>query len=115
VPFVGRAFETQAAVMEYKPNRDLLLIDDPLIYACADETITCENGHPICDFIETVYVGQHQDVERQLGNWRGNVVVGDAQFPPPVGTLPIPVCKLCGERFTTGGCYHFADGWRGQR
>jgi hypothetical protein len=74
------------------------------IYAHAGETVTCENGHPICDFVEDVAIGQTQDVPRQLGNWRQDV--------PQVGALPLPVCAQCGAQFTDGSAYHFADGWR---
>jgi hypothetical protein len=74
------------------------------VYATAGETVTCENGHPICDFLETVHVGQEQDADRQLGNWR--------QDKPTVGQFPIPRCAKCGAPFATGVVYHFRDGWR---
>jgi len=73
-------------------------------YALKGEAVTCENGHVICEFVETVHVGQRQDVERQLGNWQ--------QKKPTLGQLPLPVCEKCGAQFTLGDRYHFASGWR---
>lgn len=74
-------------------------------YARAGETITCTNGHPIADFVRTVYLGDMQDVENDLGNWR--------QEKPSVGQMPLPVCAQCGAQFTGGSIYHFENGWRG--
>ena len=74
-------------------------------YARAGETITCTEGHPIADFVNTVYLGDMQDVEKDIGNWR--------QEKPFVGQIPLPVCAICGANFTGGSVYHFADGWRG--
>lgn len=74
------------------------------VYAHAGETVTCENGHPICEFVETVVIGQMQEPARQLGNWR--------QDAPQVGAMPVPGCALCGAPFSDGSSYHFADGWR---
>lgn len=75
------------------------------VYAQAGETITCEQGHPICSVVETVYVGQIQDLDRQFGDWR--------QKPPPKGSM-LPVrCMSCGARWCeTAGIFHFKDGWR---
>jgi len=74
-------------------------------YAVAGETVTCESGHPICDFVETVNYGQMQDVKRQLGNWR--------QPEAKIGEFPIRGCAVCGKPWTTGSTYHFKFGWRG--
>ena len=73
-------------------------------YARAGETITCEEGHPICDFVQTVSFGQTQNLPEHLGNWR--------QDEPKVGTLPLPVCAVCGSKFTLGAIFHFKEGWR---
>ena len=77
----------------------------PVYYATVGETVTCTNGHPICDFVESVTLGQTEDPEKQLGNWR--------QPAPKVGELPIPGCAICGARFYVGlGLYHIGDSWR---
>lgn len=73
-------------------------------YAVAGEIVTCENGHPICEFIETVESGQRQDLPRQLGKWR--------QPEPEVGTIPVPVCAVCGAQFYTGAHFHIGESWR---
>jgi hypothetical protein len=74
-------------------------------YAREGEVVTCENGHPICEFIQTVYVGDTQDPENQLGFWH--------QPKPEVGQNPVPRCSKCGGRwYIAGGIMHFKDGWR---
>lgn len=74
------------------------------LYAKAGETVTCENGHPICDFVVDIRRGQPQHPATQLGNWR--------QPEPQVGTIPIPGCEKCGAPFTDGMLYHVGDSWR---
>lgn len=87
-------------------NKELETIELDLVpYATEGEEVTCESGHVICEFVKTVHVGQLQDVEHQLGNYR--------QTKPEVGQFPLPVCEKCGASFTNGSAYHFADGWRG--
>ena len=78
-----------------------LRIDKP--YAKEGEVVTCENGHSICEFVETVYVGDMQNPE-QLGFWH--------QPEPETGQLPIPRCSRCNGRFYYGGLFHMKDGWR---
>jgi hypothetical protein len=75
-----------------------------VVYAFAGETVTCENGHPICDFVETVELGQEQKVASQLGNWR--------QPSPEIGQIPIPGCNKCGAAFSNGMVYHIGSEWR---
>jgi len=83
-----------------------------VIYASAGDTVTCENGHPICDFLEDVAVGKIPDLHKQLGNWR--------QPEPQKGDLPKDhPCAVCGARWfnhpaTLGVTFHFQDGWRFQ-
>jgi hypothetical protein len=75
------------------------------VYAHAGETVTCENGHPICEFVETVYLGQSQDLERQLGKWR--------QKAPKTGSGLPQRCVQCDARWAEYvGVFHFKDGWR---
>jgi hypothetical protein len=75
------------------------------IYACKGETVTCEHGHKICEFMVDVYLGDIQDVKNQLGNWR--------QTEPVPGTIPLPRCAICGARFIlSSGIFHFSKGWR---
>ena len=74
------------------------------IYAHAGETVTCENGHPICDFARDVYRGMMQDPPRDFTNWR--------QVVPVVGERLIPMCAVCGASFTNGLVYHVGDAWR---
>lgn len=77
-------------------------------YALAREKVICENGDIICEFMVDVFVGQMQDLPRQLGNW--------TQEEPQVGNMEIPVCLLCGGLFyRAGGVFHFRDGWRDYR
>lgn len=106
LPIVGRVL-TAARAREIDPiSIEAVTIDFPT-YAQVGEIVTCENGHPICEFVETVAYGQMQDVAHQLGGWRQGV--------PEVGQLPLPACDRCGAQFTDGMRYHFADGWRGNR
>jgi len=74
------------------------------VYAQKGETVICEAGHPICDFSCTVFVGDMQDLDNELTNWRQPV--------PQIGLFPLPVCALCGGQFTDGSRFHFRDGWR---
>ena len=74
------------------------------IYAHAGETITCENGHPICDFRETVYQGDMQNPSDQFWNWK--------QAPPKLGVIPLPRCEVCNGMWTMGVIYHIGDSWR---
>ena len=79
-------------------------IDLP-IYAKAGEFVTCENGHPICEFLVDVVSGATQDLPRQLGNWH--------QEEPKVGQAPIPRCAVCGARFAIPvGIFHIGATWR---
>ena len=73
-------------------------------YAAAGDQVTCENGHPICEFVVDVAVGQTQDLAVQLGNW--------TQEPPEIGQMETPGCAVCGADFCRGGVFHFHDGWR---
>jgi hypothetical protein len=73
-------------------------------YATEGEAITCENGHYICDFVQTVYEGDIQNVEEQLGNWQ--------QTKPKLGVIPLPCCEKCGAQWTLGVIYHIEGGWR---
>lgn len=74
------------------------------VYALAGEIITCENGHPICEFVKTVETGAIQNVAEQIGKWR--------QKAPTVGDFPIPGCAICGAEWTDGQTYHIAGAWR---
>ena len=97
LPFCGGLFtEAVTAAVEASP-----------IYAEAGETVTCENGHPICEFMRTVRYGEMQNVEINLGNWK--------QTSPSAGTYPIPVCAKCGSPFTDGSRYHVGLFWRERR
>ena len=79
-------------------------IDLP-VYAKAGEVVTCENGHPICEFVVDVISGATQNLPKQLGNWRQKV--------PTVGQMPIPRCAVCGARFAiAGGIFHIGSEWR---
>jgi len=78
-------------------------IDLP-VYASAGETVTCENGHPICTFVSNVCVGAIFRAS-DLGHWR--------QEEPKVGQRPIPRCAACGARFAlAGNIFHIGDFWR---
>ena len=92
LPFFGWA---EAAPKSPKPR---------IPYATEGEAITCENGHFICDFVKTVYEGDIQNVDEQLGNWQ--------QTKPKLGTFPLPRCEVCGARWTLGVIYHVEGGWR---
>ena len=77
----------------------------PVYYAQVGETVTCEKGHPICDFVQNVHIGQMQNLPEQLGNWR--------QPAPEVGQFPVPGCAICGGKFYVGvGLFHIGDSWR---
>lgn len=73
-------------------------------YALSGEKVTCENGHVICEFMVDVFVGQTQDLGRQIGNW--------TQEAPMVGA-DVQVCAVCGgEFYKAGGVFHIEHGWR---
>jgi hypothetical protein len=75
------------------------------VYAYAGETVTCEYGHPICDFAETVHWGQTCNLPKHLTNWR--------QKEPIVGQFPLPICDQCGSQFVgNSNVFHFKEGWR---
>jgi hypothetical protein len=81
------------------------LISFGIPYAREGEVVTCENGHPVCEFVQTVFMGDMQDLENQLGFWH--------QPKPEVGQLEIPRCAKCNGRFyISGGIMHLKDGWR---
>jgi len=76
----------------------------PKVFASAGEVVTCESGHSICTFAETVNIGQYQ-LPHHLGEWR--------QEEPKIGTFPMPVCAKCGSKFVLdNGHFHFHGGWR---
>ena len=75
-------------------------------YAKIGDKVVCENGHIVCEFIKTVYVGDLQDVRNQLGYWR--------QDAPLIGTI-YPRCSICGAKFYMHGIFNFKDGWRDPR
>lgn len=109
LPFVGVAFSVAADPAELSEEEDAAFVQKWLhfpVYAFAGETVTCENGHPICDFAVTVYRGQIQNVKTQLANWR--------QEEPALGAYPIPGCSICGAAFTNGTLYHIGEYWRDQ-
>ena len=74
------------------------------VYAYKGETITCENGHPICDFARTVKIGEIQNGTDDLTDWRQPI--------PVVGTFPVPGCAICGARWSDGVVFHVGNSWR---
>lgn len=74
-----------------------------MIYAEKGETVTCTNGHPICDFAETVPYGRPMNLPKELTNWR--------QEPPVVGELDVR-CAQCGAPFYDFGRFHIGQSWR---
>jgi hypothetical protein len=40
------------------------------VYALAGERVTCENGHHICTFAQTVYIGDMQYPDTQFTDWQ---------------------------------------------
>ena len=79
------------------------------LFAKAGETVTCENGHPICDAAHDLVYGELQDPPNDWTNWR--------QPEPPIGTLPAEaLCVVCGAQWFGAvgrvAQFHFEDGWR---
>lgn len=74
-----------------------------MIYAHKGETVTCTEGHPICDFAETVELGSIMNLPEQLTNWR--------QAPLVVGALDVR-CAQCGAPFYEYGWFHIGNDWR---
>ena len=75
------------------------------IYADKGETVTCENGHPICEFLDSVATGQPFS-SLHMGNWQ--------QPEPKLGTIA-QACGICGARWFKGPYLHFPNGWRVSR
>ena len=74
------------------------------VYARKGETITCENGHPICEFADDVYVGNLPKPSNFI-NW--------TQEEPEFGSRP--KCAVCNGDFWVGGegfRVHIGDAWR---
>lgn len=78
------------------------------VYAKAGERVTCKNGHDVCEFTETVMVGDKMDLHSQLKFL-------DGQRRPQRGDH-LRDCKChCGASYMhryKSGVFHFADGWR---
>jgi hypothetical protein len=125
LPFVGTMFKSDDGValtsianpgrpwLEWRPENTIQIHDDALetveidlpVYAHAGEVVTCENGHEICTFKETVMVGQIQELDRQIGDFR--------QERPKVGDMLPLYCTICGARWAGAwGTFHFKGGWR---
>jgi hypothetical protein len=108
-PWHPSEFSTDDMVVKgYELRPDLETVEiDLSVYAHAGDVVTCENGHEICTFKETVLVGQRQDLPKHLGDFR--------QESPEIGD-PLPaLCVICGAPFVhSPGLFHFADGWRGR-
>lgn len=102
--FVGKsqAIEMQPLAADFK-TKEYIGTNIWYPYAKAGETVTCTNGHPICDFVEDVAIGGYQDVDRELNNWR--------QPAPKVGDMS-PRCVICNAKFYSSGYYHIGDSWR---
>lgn len=76
-----------------------------LIFARAQERITCEQGHLICTMARTVLIGEPIDPSRDFKHWQ--------QTPPVVGQEGNTVrCSRCRGWWTESGRFHFEDGWR---
>jgi hypothetical protein len=74
------------------------------VYAYKGERVTCENGHVVCEFVETVFRGGSQALDVQLGYWR--------QKKPVIGQMELPRCEICGAKWYYGGIFHTMAGWR---
>ena len=79
--------------------------DESAPYAYEDDWVTCENGHKICRFNKTVYVGERQDVETQIVDW--------TQPAPEIGSEQDQLCAKCQAPFWSKQLFHFENGWRG--
>ncbi|MDQ2083199.1 hypothetical protein RA307_23695 [Xanthobacteraceae bacterium Astr-EGSB] len=76
----------------------------PDVYATRGETITCEDGHPICDMAVTAHVGDTLFLTASFMRWR--------QPAPYFDDEPIPHCWQCGCDWHCAGFLHFGDRWR---
>jgi hypothetical protein len=73
------------------------------VYALAGERVTCENGHHICTFAQTVYIGDMQYPDTQFTDWQQSVPIHASH----------PVCAKCNAKFYThGGILHIGTQWR---
>lgn len=72
-------------------------------YASKGESVTCENGHHICDMAEDLHFGQM--------NWRGSF--GNWSQPEPKMVSPQQSCQECGAPWLRNDWeLHFSEGWR---
>ena len=92
---------------DYEPSGIVTSEISLMRYAAAGDQVTCENGHPICEFTVDVAVGQMQDLAVQLGNW--------TQDQPEIGQIEPPLCAVCAGEYYRWGIFHFKDGWRESR
>ena len=110
LPFIGSMFKAKAERgFPYNVRKTPEIFGTDVsrlfVYAWSGETVTCENGHPICDFARTVLLGDIQNPSEDFCNWR--------QEEPTVGQLPLPRCAVCGGEFVKGGMvYHVGKFWR---
>jgi hypothetical protein len=96
LPFISALVPQAAATLPFTPS--------PRRYAAAGETVTCTNGHPICEFAKDAMSGETFS-SSYLTNWR--------QKEPKVGQTPIPRCAVCGAPFyIAGNIFHIGTSWR---
>jgi len=89
---------------------------DSNIYARKGEVVTCENGHSVCEFTCNVFMGDTQDIEKQLKFF-------PKQIKPMHGEHEENIHCFCGASWfratiTPWSCFfgipqfHFKEGWR---
>lgn len=81
----------------------------PKLWAAKGETVTCTQGHSICDIAHDIYIGQPR-AAGHFTNWHQ---------PQPDHYKPVAdiACTECGGSWINGNPsdgyrFHFPDGWR---
>jgi hypothetical protein len=79
------------------------------LWAAAGETITCLNGHPICDIAHDIHVGDGRS-RHNFTNWRQP----EPDRKTPMSSLVCTECRHVWVRADSHNnvFFHFAEGWR---
>lgn len=83
--------------------------DEKELWAKQGETITCVNGHPICDIAHDIHVGDGR-MSLDFTNWR----IPEPQTTDSLEAIRCRECRGVWLRVDSNNnvLFHFAEGWR---